>query len=111
MVGEAAGADEVDFGFEGALESVRPTLEGGENGDVLGDERVGAGGEDVGEFALVDKDGGLAFAHDEFGAVFDLVAVALEAVDEGVVGVVEPLDDVDELPFEFVPECHSFYAG
>ena len=59
------------------------------------------GGEDVGELALVDEDGGLAFAHDEFCAVFDLVFETREAVDEGVGGTVREFDDV----YKFVPHC------
>lgn len=107
LVSEPAGADKVDLGFERAFETISPALEGGEEGNVLGDEGVGAGREDIGEFALVDEDSGLAFADNELGAIFDLVAVAFEAVNERVVGVVEPFDDVDELSLKFVPECHN----
>lgn len=45
----------------------------------------------------------MPFADNESGAVFDFVAVSFEAIDERVVGVVEPFD---ELAFDFVPESH-----
>jgi hypothetical protein len=82
-----------------------------EDGHVLRGELVRAGLVDVGELALVDEGGHLALAHDELRAVLDLVLVALEAVGERVVGVVEPLDDVDQFGLQLVPQKPCVLAG
>ena len=96
-VGEAAGGDEVDLGLERRLEAVVPVLQRRQDRHVVGLEEVETRHEDVGELALVDEDRGLPLAHGQLGAVLDLVAVALEAPDHRVAGVVGPFDDVDEL--------------
>ena len=108
QVGEVAGVDEVDLGLERRLEAVVPVLERGEERQVVGLELVEAGAEGVGDLALVDEDRGLALAHGELGAVLDGVALALEAPDDGVAGVVDPVDDVDELAAEEIEDRHGF---
>ena len=105
-VGELAGVDEVDLRLERRVEPVLPALERRQDRQVLGLQRVGAGREDVGDLPLVDEDGGLRLAHDELGAHLDLVLVAREPPDDGVPAVVEPLDDVDELALDLVPQSH-----
>jgi hypothetical protein len=80
-----------------------PPFQRREDGQVLRRQRVGARRKDVGQLPFVDKDAGLALADNQFRVVFDLVAVAFEAVDERVVRVVEPLDDIDELALYFIP--------
>jgi hypothetical protein len=72
-------------------------------GQVGDFQLIHAGLEDVGQTAFVDEDRYLRFTHRQLGAVFDLVAVALEAMDHGVVAVVGPFDDIDELTNDFVP--------
>jgi hypothetical protein len=106
-VGELARRDEVDLRLERAVEAVLPAAQRREDGDVLCLERVGPGPEDVGELAFVHEGRHLALAHDELRAVLDLVLVALEAIGERLVGVVEPLDDVDELLLQLVPQGHG----
>ncbi len=106
QVGEAAGVDEVDLRLERRLEAVVPVLERRQDRHVVGLELVEPGTEDVGELALVDEDRGLALAHGELGAVLDRVALALEAPDDGVAGVVGPVDDVDELAAQEIQDRH-----
>ena len=91
QVGEAAGVDEVDLGLERALEAVVPVLQRGQDRQVVGLELVEPGAEGVGELALVHEDRRLALAHRQLGAVLDRVALALEAPDDGVAGVVGPV--------------------
>ena len=111
QVRELPRGTEVDLGHERAVESVFPSLEGRQDGKVLGLERVHAGLEDVGDLALVHEDGRLAFAHGELGAVLDLVVVALEPVHDRVIGVVDPLHDVDKFATHFVPDVHSHHPS
>ena len=106
QVGEAAGVDEVDLGLERALEAVVPVLQRGQDRQVVGLELVEPGAEDVGELALVDEDRRLPLADGELGAVLDRVALALEAPDDGVAGVVGPVDDVDELAAQEIEDRH-----
>ena len=108
QVGEAAGVDEVDLRLERRLEAVVPVLERGQDRHVVGLELVEPGAEDVGELALVDEDRGLPLAHGQLGAVLDRVALALEAPDDGVAGVVRPVDDVDELAAQEIQDRHRF---
>ena len=105
-VGDGARGDEKDIRLERALKSVFPALQGGKDGQVLGLQRVGAGREDVGELALVEKRGNLRFADDQLGAVFDLVFVAGEMPDERVGRIVRPLDDVDQFIAKFIEQPH-----
>ena len=83
-----------------------PVLQRGQDRHVVGLELVEPGAEDVGELALVDEDRGLPLAHGELGAVLDRVALALEAPDDGVAGVVGPVDDVDELAAQEIEDRH-----
>ena len=70
------------------------------------------GSKDVGDLALVDEDGRLALAHGQLGAVFDLVAMALEAVDQRVrARIVEPFDDIDELAEDLVHQRHVAFVS
>ena len=93
--------------MNGELEAVVPVLERRHDRHVVGLEHVETGGEDVGQLPLVDEDRGLAFAHGQLGAVLDLVALALEAPDHRVAGVVGPVDDVDELAGQEVEDAHA----
>jgi hypothetical protein len=65
-----------------------------------------AGLELVGELTAVDEDRLLALAHDELGAVLDLVVVAGEPPGQGRSRIIDPLDDVDQFALELVDESH-----
>lgn len=106
QVGELARRAEIHLGLEGRFEAVFPALQRGEDGHVLRGERLCAGRIDVGELALVDERRHLPFAHHQLGAVFDLVVVALEAIHQRIVAVVEPFDDVDQFGGELFPQVH-----
>ena len=77
---------------------------------VLGFQGVHAGLEHVCKLTFVHKDGHLRLANGELGAVLDLVVVALEPVHHRVRGVVSPLDNVDELALDLVPNAHAVVA-
>ena len=81
---------------------MRPALQGRQDRQVLGDQRVVAGPERVGELPAIDEYRLLALADDQLGAVLDLVLIAGESPREGRPGVVEPLDDVDQFALELV---------
>jgi len=68
---------------------------------------VAPGLENVGDLALVHEHRGLAGAHYELRAVLDLVVVAVEPVHQRVAGLVQPLDDVDQLGLDEFPETHG----
>ena len=58
---------------------------------------MGSGAEGVGELALVDEGGFLALPHHQLGAVLDLLVAHRETPGQGIVGIIQPLDDLDEL--------------
>ena len=99
---------EVDFAFEGRVEAMLPAFQRRHDRHVRRRQLVHAFGEDIRDAALVDKDRRLARPHRQLRAVFDLVLVARKAPHHGLaVGVIEPLDDVDELALQFVEETHG----
>ena len=71
------------------------------------DEDANGLGETIGQLPFVDEDGRLPFAHGQLGTVFDRVALTLEAPDHRVAGVIDPVDDVDELAFEEIEDTHK----
>ena len=107
QVREPAGVDKVDLGHEGRFEPVVPVLQRGHDRHVVRFEHVQPGCEHIGQLSFVHEDGGLPFAHCQLGAVLDFMAFTLEAPDHGVAGVIRPVDDVDELPRQKVPDAHG----
>jgi hypothetical protein len=90
---------------------VLPPEQRREDRQVLRLQFVIAGGEDVGESAAVDEDGGLRFAHDQPRAVLDLVVVTLEAMHHRVARRIEPFDDVDRFALELIQPTHIARPG
>ena len=84
-----------------------PALQGGHHRHVVGFEHVETGGEDIGQLAFVHEHGGLALANGELGAVLDFVPFTFEAPDQGVAGVVDPVNDVDEFAGEKIENAHG----
>jgi len=58
------------------MQAVFPTFERGQNGDVIGGERVFAGREGVAELAEIHELRGLRFADDELRAVLDFLSMS-----------------------------------
>jgi hypothetical protein len=98
--------DIVDVGLEWALERVLPALEVGENGDVVGGERVLPRAERVPEFAEVDELRHLRLAHHELRAILDFLVLVGKPEAQRVARVIRPLDDVDELFLDEVDDRH-----
>ena len=99
--------DVVDLDLERALEPVLPAAQRRQQRHVLRRQRVRPRAEHVGCFSLVDQDAGLTLAADQLGAVLDLVVLVREPPDQRVVGVVEPLDDVDQLALDETHDAHG----
>ena len=59
------------------------------------------------QLALIHKHSLLAFTDDQLRPKLYFVVVSLETVDECVVGIVGPFDDVDELAADLVEEAHG----
>ena len=73
---------------------------------VVGLQHVETGCKHIGQLAFVYENGGLTFAHGQLGAVFDLVPLAFEPPDDGVAGVVDPVDDVNEFTGQEIENAH-----
>jgi len=107
VAGEDAGGDVIDIRLERGLELVLPAQQVRQDRNVLGLERVAARPQGVRELAHVDELGHLALAHDQLRFVLDLLVVVREAVGQRVARVIDPLDDVDELPVDEVHDGHA----
>src|SRR5262249_9174604 len=103
-VGEEARVEEVDLGLEGRLEAVLPPAERRQDREVLRLQLVAARAEEIGGLSLVDEERGLVLANRELRAHLDLLVVDRKLVDERIVRVIEPLDDLDELRAHLVAE-------
>jgi hypothetical protein len=88
LIGKAAGVEKVDFGLERAFKAMPPSLQGRENRQIVGFQLVHAGLKGIGELAFVDEHRDLPFAHGQLGPKLDFVAVPLEAIHQGIVGVI-----------------------
>ena len=98
--------DEIDLGAKRAVETVFPTLERAQHGQVFGLELVVAGFKNVGQLTAMDKDGLLPRPHNELCAVLDFVLIAGKSPDQCAIGVVDPFNDVDEFVPELVKKSH-----
>jgi hypothetical protein len=107
VAGEQAGVDVVDVRLERRVEAVTPRLEPGEDGDVVGRQRVLAGTEGVPELPEVHELHPLRLADDQLRAVLDRLVVVRKAERERVARVIGPLDDLDQLALEEVHDAHS----
>jgi len=111
QIRESLGVDEVDLGLERTIESVLPSLQSAEDGQVLGLKFVSARLEGIGDRTLGDKDRHLRLSNRELRSILDLIAVSLKAINHRVLGVVQPLDDVDEFAADLVPNAHSLTSA
>ena len=83
-----------------------PTLQAGQDWHVVGLQLVKSRAEHIGQLAFVDKHRHLALAHRQFGAVFDLMALALEPPNHGVTAVIGPSDHINELAGKKIEKSH-----
>ncbi len=97
QVGKTGRVDVIHLGFERALKSVIPMVQRRQDRHVVGFQHIQTRCEHIGKLAFVDENSGLPFTHGQLGAVFNLVGFAFKPPNHCVVGVVGPVDDVDEL--------------
>ena len=113
-IGEQAGGDEVHLRLERALAAERQGQQAGEDRQIAGRQHVAARSEAVGDAALVDEHGPLAFAHDQLGAEPQGIVVAIEAPDDRARlaqgSVIGPFDDVDAFPPDRLPQMVHRHA-
>jgi len=101
-------ADEIDFGFERAVETMFPALQLGQHRHVLCGEGVSAGFEYVGNFPFIYEYGILTFTDDELSTHLDFIFPHRKAVDQCIARGVLPFDDLNELtPYE-IEQSHIF---
>jgi hypothetical protein len=107
LVKLGARREEVHIRLERGFEQLVPVLQVGQHRQGLCRQLVHAGAEDIGDRAFVDEHRHLRFAHGQAGAVLDFHFRHRETPGQRAVGILGPLQDVDELFLDEVHECHE----
>ena len=109
LVDEHLPVDEEDLRPERALESPREREDLREDREVLRDERVAAGPEDVEPLAVLEEDRGLVVADDELRADLDLGGtLGGNAVNDLFARKIEPFQQFHELRHASLPSKASY---
>jgi hypothetical protein len=87
-----------------------PMVQCRHDGHVVGFQHVQSWGENVGQLSFVNENGGLSFAHGEFGAVFNFMAFAFKSPNNCVTGVINPMNDIDKFARQKIKNsyCSTF---
>ena len=108
QIRELPGGYKVDIAFKWRIKRILPAFQRREYRYVLRRQLISTRWKNISELAFMKKYSHLTFSNDELGAVLDFIAIPGKFPNDGIVGVINPFDDVDELTDDFVPKSHIF---